>query len=59
VSKFKYAMPAATLAEGSLLSSTLSYGKPELTKATRKKACAFCHVDHAGPAERALCKQFN
>ncbi|HTT60478.1 MAG TPA: hypothetical protein VMG35_01505 [Bryobacteraceae bacterium] len=26
------------------MSSTLSYGKPEYVKTT-KKACAFCHVD--------------
>lgn len=42
--KIKYALPAAILMGGFLLSSTSSYGKPEYTKAT-KKACTFCHVD--------------
>ena len=44
MSKIKYALPAAILVGGFLVSSTLSYGKPEYVKAT-KKACAFCHVD--------------
>ena len=44
MSKIKYAVPAAILLSGFLVSTTLSYGKPEYTKAT-KKACAFCHVD--------------
>ena len=44
MSKLKYVLPAAVLAGGFFLSSTLSYGKPEYTKAT-KKASAFCHVD--------------
>ncbi|MGA2590083.1 MAG: hypothetical protein ABSH32_09225 [Bryobacteraceae bacterium] len=42
--KIKYAVPAAILMGGFLVSSTLSYGKPEYVKTT-KKACAFCHVD--------------
>lgn len=44
MSKIKYAVPAAILVGGFLVSSTLSYGKPEYTKAT-KKACTVCHVD--------------
>jgi hypothetical protein len=44
MSKIKYALPAAILAGGLLVSSTSSYGKPEYVKST-KKACAFCHVD--------------
>ena len=44
MSKIKYALPAAILLGGFLVSTTSSYGKPEFTKAT-KKACAFCHVD--------------
>ena len=44
MSKIKYALPAAILLGGFLVSTTLSYGKPEYTKAT-KKACTFCHVD--------------
>ncbi len=44
MSKIKYALPAAILLGGFLLSSTLSYGKPEYFKAT-KKPCSFCHVD--------------
>ena len=42
--KIKYAIPAAILLGGFLVSSTSSYGKPEYVKTT-KKACAFCHVD--------------
>ncbi|MGD0364089.1 MAG: hypothetical protein ABSC93_24700 [Bryobacteraceae bacterium] len=42
--KIKYAVPAAILLAGFLLSSTLSFGKPEYVKTT-KKACAYCHVD--------------
>ena len=44
MSKIKYAIPAAILLGGFLVSSTLSYGKPEYVKAT-KKACTYCHVD--------------
>jgi hypothetical protein len=42
--KIKYAVPATILLGGFLVSSTLSYGKPEYVKAT-KKACVYCHVD--------------
>ena len=42
--KIKYGIPAAILLGGFLVSSTLSYGKPEYVKTT-KKGCAFCHVD--------------
>ena len=42
--KIKYAVPATILLGGFLVSSTLSFGKPEYVKAT-KKACAYCHVD--------------
>jgi hypothetical protein len=42
--KIKYAVPAAILAGSFLAILTLSYGKPEYVRAT-KKACAFCHVD--------------
>ena len=42
--KIKYAVPATILLGGLLVSSTLSFGKPEYVKAT-KKACAYCHVD--------------
>ncbi|HVN05548.1 MAG TPA: hypothetical protein VMT86_14080 [Bryobacteraceae bacterium] len=44
MSKIKYAVPAAILAGGFLVSTTLTYAKPEYVKTT-KKACAFCHVD--------------
>ena len=44
MSKLKYALPAAILLGGFIVGSTVSYGKPEYTKAT-KKACTFCHVD--------------
>ena len=42
--KIKYAFPAAILLGGFLVSSTLSFGKPEYVKTT-KKPCTFCHVD--------------
>jgi hypothetical protein len=42
--KIKYAVPATILLGGMIVSSTLSYAKPEYVKAT-KKACAYCHVD--------------
>lgn len=42
--KVKYAVPAAILLGGLLVNSTVSFGKPEYVKAT-KKACSFCHVD--------------
>lgn len=43
MSKFKYLVPAVVLL-GSAVISSVSYAKPEFTKAT-KKACTFCHVD--------------
>ena len=44
MSKIKYFIPAIILLGGVLVNSTLSYGKAEYMKAT-KKACAYCHVD--------------
>lgn len=44
MSKFKFVLPAVILVGGFLVSSTLSYGKPEYVKLT-KKSCTFCHVD--------------
>jgi len=44
MSKIKYVLPAGILLAGFLVSTTLSYGKPEYVK-TAKKACAYCHVD--------------
>lgn len=44
MSKMKYAIPAAILMAGFLVTSSLSFAKPEYVKVT-KKACAFCHVD--------------
>ena len=40
----KVIIPATILAGGFLLCSTVSYGKADYTKAT-KKACVYCHVD--------------
>jgi hypothetical protein len=42
--EIKYVVPATILLGGFLVSSTLSFGKPEYVKAT-KKACAYYHVD--------------
>jgi hypothetical protein len=42
--KIKYAVPATILLGGFLACSTLSFGKVEYMKAT-KKPCAYCHVD--------------
>ena len=42
--KIKYALPAGILLGGFLVSTTLSYAKPDYVKLT-KKPCAFCHVD--------------
>ena len=42
--KIKYAVPATILFGGLLAISTLSFGKPEYVRAT-KKPCSFCHVD--------------
>ena len=44
MSRIKYVVPAAILLGGFLVSSTVSFGKPEFVKTT-KKACTFCHVD--------------
>ena len=44
MSKLKYSLPGAILIGGFLVSTTLSFGKPEYVKAT-KKACVYCHVD--------------
>jgi hypothetical protein len=44
MSKIKYAVPGIILLAGLLASTTLSFGKPEYVKAT-KKSCVFCHVD--------------
>ncbi len=44
MSKIKYVVPAAILLAGCLVSSTISFAKPEYVKTTRK-ACSFCHVD--------------
>jgi len=39
----KYAIPMLVLLAGVLVSSTLSYAKPEYTK-KEKKGCTYCHV---------------
>jgi len=44
MSKIKYAVPATILLGALVVSSTLSFAKPEYMKTT-KKACAYCHVD--------------
>jgi hypothetical protein len=44
MSKIKFVLPGVILLGGFLVSSTLSFGKPEYMKTT-KKACSFCHVD--------------
>jgi hypothetical protein len=46
----KIFVPAFVLATGLLLSSSMSFGKPEDTKAT-KKPCSFCHVSAKGGKE--------
>ena len=43
----KLAVPACVLATGLLISSSMSFAKPEDTKKT-KKACSFCHVQAKG-----------
>jgi hypothetical protein len=42
MTKMKFAVPGMILGLG-LIASTVSYGKPEDTKKT-KKACVYCHV---------------
>ena len=41
---WKVMIPATILLGGFVLCSTVSYGKAEYTKAT-KKTCVYCHVD--------------
>jgi len=41
--RMKWAIPALVLFSGLVLSSKLSYGKPEYTK-KEKKACTVCHA---------------
>jgi hypothetical protein len=42
VNKLKFLLPALILV-GGLVSSTVSFGKPEYTK-KEKKACTYCHT---------------
>ena len=42
----KIMLPAAIVLIGFLLCSTITYGKAEYSKQT-KKTCAYCHVDAA------------
>ncbi len=44
MSRLKLTLPAAILLGGFLICSTVTYGKPEYTKQT-KKACVYCHVN--------------
>jgi hypothetical protein len=46
----KLAVPACVLFTGLLINSTMSFAKPEDTKAT-KKSCGFCHVSAKGGKE--------
>jgi len=39
----KFVLPAAILILGALVSTTVSYAKPEYSK-KEKKTCTFCHV---------------
>lgn len=39
----KFGLPAAVLAASFMVTSSLSYAKPEYTK-KEKKPCTFCHV---------------
>ena len=43
----KLIVPAFVLGTGLLINSSMSFAKPEDTKAT-KKACNFCHVTPKG-----------
>jgi hypothetical protein len=43
----KLVVPAFVLATGLLINSSMSFAKPEDTKAT-KKSCSFCHVTAKG-----------
>jgi hypothetical protein len=44
MSRLKLILPAALVLGGFMVCSSVTYGKPDYTKAT-KKACTFCHVD--------------
>ncbi|HYO83888.1 MAG TPA: hypothetical protein VES20_20965, partial [Bryobacteraceae bacterium] len=43
----KFVIPAMVIAAGMLISTSISYAKPEDTKKTRKP-CSFCHVTARG-----------
>ena len=47
---FKFVVPAFVLGMGLLISSSMSFAKPEDTKKT-KKPCTFCHVSAKGGKE--------
>jgi hypothetical protein len=49
ISQWKIVVPAALVLGGFLVCSTVSYGKPDYTKQT-KKACSYCHVQAAPKA---------
>jgi len=42
-SLLKFGLPLAVLSAGLMMTSSLSYAKPEFTK-KEKKPCTFCHV---------------
>jgi hypothetical protein len=42
MSRLKFVLPAAVIAGGVMMTSAVSFGKPEYTK-KEKKACTFCH----------------
>ena len=46
MSRLKVILPAALILGSFLALSTVSFGKQEYTKQT-KKACVYCHVDAA------------
>lgn len=46
----KFVVPAFVLTVGMLVTSSMSFAKPEDTKKT-KKPCAFCHVTPKGSKE--------
>jgi hypothetical protein len=46
----KFVVPAFVLVTGLLISSSMSFAKPEDTKKT-KKPCTFCHVSAKGGKE--------
>ena len=47
MSYLKLVVPAVVLFTGLVINSSLSFAKPEDTKAT-KKSCSFCHVTPKG-----------